>query len=118
MYAIRSYYDEISEVPLTIAGTSNIIADIITTAGGELVTGGNRKLLRFNPEAVLTLQPDIYIWQIGPMNQQPTPPTKRGQYQRLNAEYLQVDQLQYSRANTQSFDNILQLNRYFQERQK
>jgi len=108
---------EISEAPLTIAGTGNILADIIETAGGQFVSGGTRKMLRFNPEAVLALQPDIYIWQIGPMNQQPTPPTERGQYRFLGADYLQVDQLQYSRANTKSYDNVLKLNSYFKERQ-
>ena len=107
---------EITEAPLTIAGSGNILADIVTTAGGEFVSGGKRKMLRFNPEAVLALQPEIYIWQVGPMNQQPTPPAERGQYRLLKAEYLQVEQLQYSRANTKSFDNVLKLNSYFRER--
>ncbi len=107
---------EITEVPLTIAGSGNILADIIETAGGEFVSGGQRKMLRFNPEAVLALQPDVYIWQVGPMNQNPTPPAERGHYRLLAADYLQVDQLQYSRANTRSFDNVLELNRYFSER--
>ena len=109
---------EITEAPLTIAGTGNILANIVKAAGGELVSGGERKLLRFNPEAVLALQPDIYIWQVGPMNQNPIPPTERGQYQALQADYLKVDQLQYSRANTSSFDNVLELNHYFQERKE
>lgn len=107
---------EITEAPLSIAGTGNILADIIETAGGEFVSGGNRKMLRFNPEAVLALQPEVYIWQVGPMNQNPTPPAERGHYALLKADYLQVEQLQYSRANTQSFDNVLELNRYFLER--
>ena len=104
---------EISEAPLTIAGSGNILADIITRAGGEFVSGGERKMLRFNPEAVLALQPEIYLWQTGPMNQNPTPPAERGQYALLKADYLRVDQLQYSRANSKSFDNVLELNRYF-----
>ena len=108
---------EITEAPLTIAGSGNILADIIAKAGGQLVTGGARKMLRFNPEAVLALQPEIYIWQVGPMNRQPTPPAGRGHYRLLNTDYLQVDQLQYSRANTRSFDNVLELNRYFLQRQ-
>ena len=108
---------EITEAPLTIAGSGNILADIIETAGGELVSGGKRKMLRFNPEAVLALQPQIYIWQVGPMNQKPTPPQERGQYSLLKADYLQVEQLQYSRANSKSFDNVLELNRYFLQRE-
>ncbi len=107
---------EITEAPLTIAGTGNILADIITRAGGKFVSGGKRKMLRFNPEAVLALQPEVYIWQVGPMNQNPTPPQERGQYALLKSAYLQVEQLQYSRANTRSFDNVLELNRYFLQR--
>jgi iron complex transport system substrate-binding protein len=108
---------EITEAPLTIAGSENILADIIASAGGELVSGGERKLLRFNPEAVLALQPEIYLWQVGPMNQNPAPPAERGHYALLKADYRQVDQLQYSRANTHSFDSVLELNSYFKERQ-
>ncbi len=107
---------EITEAPLTIAGTGNILADVITAAGGQFVSGGERKLLRFNPEAVLALQPEIYLWQVGPMNQNPTPPAERGQYALLKADFLQVDQLEYSRANSKSFDKVLELNRYFRER--
>jgi iron complex transport system substrate-binding protein len=108
---------EITEAPLTIAGSGNILADIIETAGGEFVSGGKRKMQRFNPEAVLALQPQLYIWQVGPMNQQPTPPAERGQYRLLKCDFLQVEQLQYSRANSKSFDNVLELNRYFRNRE-
>lgn len=109
---------EITEAPLTIAGTGHLLAAIVKAAGGELVSGGERKLLRFNPEGVLSLRPDVYIWQVGPMNQNPTPPAERGQYRLLKADYLQVEQLQYARANTNSFDNVLELNRYFLKREK
>jgi len=108
---------EITEAPLTIAGNNNILADLINTAGGRLISVGSRKMLRFNPEAVLSSQPDVYIWQVGPMNQHPTPPAERALYHLLDADFLKVDQLQYSRANTRSFDNALTLNRYFRERQ-
>ncbi|SHJ96315.1 iron complex transport system substrate-binding protein [Malonomonas rubra DSM 5091] len=108
---------EITEVPLTVAGSKNIIADIIKAAGGIFINTGHRKMLRFNPEAILAQKPNLYIWQVGPMNQAPSPPAERGQYRLLQADYLQVDQLQFSRANTRSFDNVLELNTYFHERQ-
>ena len=108
---------EITATPLTIAGTGSILADLVKAAGGELVSGGERKLLRFNPEGVLALQPKVYIWQVGPMNQNPTPPAERGEYRLLKADYLKVDELQYSRANTASFDDVLELNRYFLHRE-
>lgn len=109
---------EVTAMPLMLAGKKNIVRDIIEHAGGQLLTPGDRKLVRFNTEAILAQQPDIYIYQVGPMNRNPTPPQERGPLQRLNAAYLQVDELQYSRANTKSFDNVLELNSYFLEQTK
>lgn len=102
---------EISELPLSVAGTHNIISDIIRAAGGEPVDFGTHKIIKLNPEAVLVQQPDLYIYQVGPMNQNPTPPAERGPYQRLESRFLKVDQFAWSRANTQSFDRVLELNR-------
>lgn len=107
---------EVTALPLMLAGQKNIVRDIIEHAGGNLLTPGNRKLVRFNMEAILAQQPDIYIYQVGPMNQNPTPPQDRGPLGRLDAKFLRVDELQYSRANTKSFDNVLELNRYFLNR--
>ncbi|TYO99267.1 iron complex transport system substrate-binding protein [Geothermobacter ehrlichii] len=106
---------EVTAMPLMVAGSSNIVADIVARAGGVLLAPGRRKLVRFNPESVLAHQPDIYIYQVGPMNQNPIPPGKRGPLNRLRARFLRVDELQFSRANTRSFDNVLMLNRYFRE---
>lgn len=107
---------EVTAMPLMLAGKKNIVRDIIEQAGGRLLTPGDRKLVRFNAEAILAQQPDIYIYQVGPMNRNPTPPQERGPLGRLNAKFLQVDELQFSRANTGSFDNVLMLNKYFLER--
>lgn len=107
---------EVTAMPLMLAGQNNIVRDIIQRAGGTLITPGERKMVRYNVEAVLAEQPDVYIYQVGPMNRNPLPPSERGTMNRLKARILKVDELQYSRANTKSFDNVLELNKYFLNR--
>ncbi len=102
---------EISALPLSVAGQSNIICDIIRTAGGEPFDFGTGKIIKLGSEAVIVSRPDLYIYQIGPMNQNPTAPEERGDYRLLQARYLKVDQLEWSRANSQSFARVVELNR-------
>lgn len=104
---------EVTAMPFVVAGSHNIVADIIEKAGGKLLTPDRRKLVRFNTEAVLLQEPDIYIYQVGPMNKNPVPPRERSPLNRLKARFLEVDELLFSRPNTVSFDNVLTLNRYF-----
>ncbi len=102
---------EISSLPLSVAGQDNIISDIIRTAGGDPVDFGKRKIIKLNTEAVIVSKPDLYIYQVGPMNQNPTPPKDRGDYRMLHARYLKVNQLEWSRANSQSFSRVVELNK-------
>lgn len=102
---------EISALPLSVAGSTNIVSDIIRAAGGEPLDFGARKIIKLNPEAIISGQPELYIYQIGPMNLNPTPPAERGEYRLLKSRFLEVDQLQWSRANSQSFERVLELNR-------
>jgi len=104
---------EVTAMPLLVAGSRHIVADIVNRAGGELLPADKRKLVRYNTEAVLARQPDIYIYQVGPMNKNPQPPAERSCYGKLAARFLSVDELQFSRPNTTSFDNVVRLNRYF-----
>lgn len=101
---------EISAMPLSVAGSSNIVSDIIRTAGGEPLDFGARKIIKLGPEAIIVRRPQLYIYQVGPMNQNPTPPAERGAYRLLKSRFLKVNQLQWSRANTQSFERVLELN--------
>jgi len=102
---------EISALPLSVAGQTNIISDIIRAAGGEPVDFGKRKIIKLNSEAIIIGNPNLYIYQVGPMNQNPTPPEERGDYQMINARFLKVNQLDWSRANSQSFARVLELNK-------
>lgn len=104
---------EITELPLTIAGKGNIVNDIIHVAGGELKAPSERKLIKFNVESVLASQPDYYLYQVGPMNPNPRSPKSRHLYQLLPSKFIQVDQLRYSRANSQSFYIARELSQQF-----
>lgn len=79
---------EISALPLSVAGQSNIVSNIIRAAGGEPVNFGNRKIIKLGSEAIIASHPDLYIYQTGPMNQNPTPPKERGDYRLLTCKYL------------------------------
>ncbi len=110
----RVFY-EVSQMPLMAAGNDSIIGDSIKRAGGYLVPASDKKLYKTNIETVLTSKPDIYIWQTGAMNRNPVPPKDRGEYQSLKAVYVHVDEYDFSRANTQSFKNVIFLNRAFSD---
>jgi len=106
---------EVMEHPLIFAGKKNIVADIIQKAGGTFLPDIPKKFVRFSYERILVLKPDIYIYQVGPMNKNPTPPLKRPYLKGLKAVFLRVNELDFSRPNTRSFDNVLFLNRVFYE---
>lgn len=104
---------EVSQIPLMAAGTDGIIDDIITRAGGQLAVRETKKVFKTNIETVITSKPDIYIYQTGAMNQNPTNPKERAEYKELGPEYLNVNESDFSRANTLTFENVRSLNRAF-----
>ena len=104
---------EVTESPFMIAGKRSIVNGIVEAAGGQLLAPEKRKVAKFNVESVLFEDPDYYLYQVGPMNKQPTPPMQRANYRILHSEVIKVDQLDYSRATTQSFYLALALNKRF-----
>jgi iron complex transport system substrate-binding protein len=76
---------EVRAEPLTVAGTGGLVDELIRVAGGENAVASPKKLLAFDPEALLRLDPDVYLVQEGPMNPNPLPPGKRPLFQTLKA---------------------------------
>lgn len=109
----KSVVFEVTQSPFMIAGQRSIVNGIVTAAGGRLIAPEKRKIAKFNVESVLIQSPDYYIYQVGPMNKNPTPPTDRANYQMMESEVIKVDQLDFSRANTRSFSLALELNKRF-----
>ena len=104
---------EIMENPYIVAGRKNIINDIIEKAGGENLIKINKKLVRFSQEKVRFLNPDIYIYQVGPMNKNPLPPLNRVWFKGCKFKVIKVKEIQFARPNTKSFDNVIFLNKIF-----
>ncbi|MDD4701046.1 MAG: ABC transporter substrate-binding protein [Desulfovibrio sp.] len=93
---------------LLAAGRGGIVEDIITHAGGRNVVTDDKKLVRFNEEALLAADPDAYIVQRGPMNPDPQPLEQRLHYKNLRAvrdgRVLAVDEDFFARPGPRSVD--------------
>ncbi len=104
---------EISERPLTVSGQKDIVTDMIKTAGGINPVEVPRKHVRLSPEKILMLHPDIYIYQVGPMNRHPVPPNKRPYFAALKAQVIRVKELKFARPGLNAFEATLELNQIF-----
>jgi iron complex transport system substrate-binding protein len=102
-------------MPYTLAGKNNIVADIVKMAGGVYLINNKKKLVKFSIEKVVSLKPDVYIFQVVPMNKKPVHPSKRPEFKNMDSLYIEVDELSFSRANTNSIINAVNLNKLFRE---
>lgn len=68
------------------AGGGSMLSDIIAAAGGEnCLAGHSGRMVRLNEEMLVSLNPDIYLVQRGPMNKNPSPPGERAHFRSLGA---------------------------------
>lgn len=104
---------EVTQTPYIVAGKNSIINDIIKQAYGINAIDINKKLVKFSIEKAVSLNPDIYIYQIGPMNEAPTSPEERPIFKNMGTIFIKVNELDFARANTKTIDNILFLNNIF-----
>ncbi|PLX40409.1 MAG: iron ABC transporter substrate-binding protein [Deltaproteobacteria bacterium] len=92
---------EVRAEPLTVAGHASLVAELVKIAGGELVVDVDKKLVRFDLEKLLAINPDLYVVQEGPMNLKPLPPKERAHHPALKAvregRVLTVDEKLISR---------------------
>lgn len=104
---------EISQRPLKVAGQQNIVTSIIEAAGGVNLVTTDKKHVLLSPEKVLVLNPQLYLFQNGPMNKNPVSPIKRSYFGTLRSLVLEVDQLQFTRPGLNAFESAIQLNKQF-----
>ena len=108
-----SVFFEVRYPNLLGAGQGSIVNDIILRAGGTNCLGDQKKLVRLNMEALIDKNPDAYIIQQGPMNKEPSNPSKRPHFQILkavrNGKTLLVDEQVYSRPGPRSVDAVEEL---------
>ncbi len=104
---------EIMQMPYIVSGKKDIINDIIEKAGGINIVKVNKRHVRYSYEKVVEAKPDIYFYQVGPMNKNPVPPEKREYFKGLKSKFIKVHEKSFSRPNTKSFDNVVKLNKLF-----
>ncbi len=109
---------EISARPLKVAGKRSIITSIIEHAGGENLIKVRKKHVLISPEKVISLAPDFYIYQVGPMNKNPLEPGKRPYFGSLKSKVVRVDEYEFARPGINAFQAVVDLNRIFLEVEK
>ena len=87
--------------PLSLAAKNSFLASLLTSAGFTYAYHGSGA--EASAERVVAAPPNFYIYQVGPMNKNPTPPDKRPGWAQFGACVWKVDELTFARANTESF---------------
>jgi iron complex transport system substrate-binding protein len=105
---------EVMAEPLKVAGKRSIVTSIVRTAGGRNLVSVNKKHVSVSAEKIIKLQPDFYIFQVGPMNKNPLPPEERPFYRSLRSRFIRVNELEFARPGINAFDAAVKLNRIFQ----
>ncbi len=107
---------EVRAQPLTVAGTDSLMDQIIRAAGGMNAVTRPKKLLMLDMEALLRLDPDVYIVQRGPMNRNPLHPSLRPLFRNLRAvrqgAVLVVDETRFARPGPRVADAVEELARF------
>ena len=98
---------------LLAAGRESFVEDVIRLAGGANAVSAPGRVARLNEEELLRLNPDIYVYQRGPMNPVPSFPGGREHYGVLSAvrqgRVLEVDEQIFSRPGPRAVQAVEQL---------
>ena len=100
---------------LLAAGPGAMVTDVIRRAGGvNGVTGkADDRVVRLSEEALIALDPEVYLMQQGPMNKNPQPLAERPHFATLRAHktgrVLVVDEKLFSRPGPRTVDAVEQL---------
>lgn len=112
---VRVFY-EVRYPNLLAAGQGSIVNEIIAVAGGENVVTDDKKLVRFNEEALILADPDVYLIQKGPMNPDPQTLPERAHYRELRAvrtgRVLMVDEDRFARPGPRAVEAAEELERW------
>lgn len=104
---------EVRAEPLTGAGRGSITQQVLAAAGAENVLKNDKAIVRYNLEALLLDDPDVYIVQQGPMNRNPSDPKTRAHLDRLRSvragRIIFVDEFIFSRPGPRCVDAVEQL---------
>ena len=109
-----SVFFEVRYPNLLGAGAGSMLSDIIIVAGGEnSLKKHPDRMVRLSEEMLVSLDPDIYLVQQGPMNKNPSPPEQRAHFSSLgavrNGFVFFVPEARFSRPGPQSVTAVEEL---------
>lgn len=108
----RVFY-EVRSPGMLAAGRSGMVAEVIRRAGGINCIEEKGRFARLGEEEIVRLNPDVYLIQRGPMNQNPLPLSQRPRLKELaaakNRRSWFVDERRYSRPGPQSIEAVEEL---------
>ncbi len=112
---VRVFF-EVRSLNLLAAGRGSMVNDIINRAGGVNVVESPQELTRFDLEALLRADPEVYVIQHGPMNKSPEDIYSRPYFKELRAvkarRVLLVDEGLFSHPGPRSAAAVEQLARF------
>jgi iron complex transport system substrate-binding protein len=112
---VRVFF-EVRSLNLLAAGRGSMVNDIITRAGGVNVVESPQELTRFDLEALLHADPEVYVIQQGPMNKSPEDIYSRPYFKELRAvkarRVLLVDESLFSHPGPRAAAAVEQLARF------
>jgi iron complex transport system substrate-binding protein len=107
---------EVRAEPLTVAGTDGLVDEVIRRAGGTNAVEIAKKLVLLDVEALLRLDPDVYVVQEGPMNRKPPALGDRPHFRLLRAaregRVLEVDEEDFARPGPRVSEAVERLSRF------
>jgi iron complex transport system substrate-binding protein len=108
-----SVFFEVRYPNLLAAGQDNLVSDIIAKAGGVNALEHPKKLVPYSLEALLQVNPEVYIIQRGPMNKSPEDIFRRPNFQELravkNRRVFLVEEDLFSRPGPRSAEAVARL---------
>ena len=105
---VPSVLYEVRAAPLSLAVQQSVMRDLLERAGMRYAYKGDTALV--SVEHLMARPPDIYIYQQGPMNKNPTPPRSRPGWENFAACIWKVKEFDFARPNTRLFESLQSLN--------
>lgn len=99
---------ETRSAPLSMAAHNTVVRDLLERAGLRYAypeTSGSVSV-----EYLMANQPDVYLYQEGPMNKNPERPVSRRGWGSFGSCAWKVDEFEFARPNTRLFETVKTLN--------
>ena len=99
---------ESRSTPVAVAKKHTVIRDVLERAGMRYAFQESTGAVSL--EYLMAHQPEYYIYQEGPMNRNPVPPSQRQGWEHFASCTWKVNEFDFARPNTRLFETVQNLN--------